>query len=84
MNWGYDAIDDAIDDVLERDAAVLNFEVLAARECTELAGKELYQGAKKGRESWAFSRKRDGEERTGGLVRLGGSSGRGRCGSSGA
>lgn len=55
LDWGYDAIADA----LEVDTAVLDFEIPAAREWIEVAGKELHQGAKEGRESWALSRKRD-------------------------
>ena len=55
LDWGYDAIADA----LELDTAVLDFEIPAAKEWIEVAGKELYQGAKEGRESWALSRKRD-------------------------
>lgn len=55
LDWGYDAIADA----LEVDTAVLDFEIPAAREWIEVAGKELYQGAKEGRESWALSRNRD-------------------------
>ncbi|KAL8735861.1 MAG: hypothetical protein Q9181_002639 [Wetmoreana brouardii] len=54
LDWGYDAIADA----LELDNAVLDFEIPAAREWIEVAGKELYQGAKEGRESWALSRPR--------------------------
>ena len=55
LDWGYDAIADA----LELDTAVLDFEIPAARKWIEVAGKELYQGAKEGRESWALGRKRD-------------------------
>ena len=55
LDWGYDAIADA----LELDTAVLDFEIPAARQWIEVVGKELYQGAKEGRESWALSRKRD-------------------------
>lgn len=38
---------------------MLDFEIPAAREWMKVAGKELYQGAKEGRESWALSWKRD-------------------------
>lgn len=55
LDWGYDAIADA----LELDTAVVDFEIPAAREWIEVTGKELYQGAKEGKESWALSRKRD-------------------------
>lgn len=55
LDWGYDAIADA----LELETAVLDFEIPAAREWIEVAGKELYQGAKEARESWALSRTRD-------------------------
>ncbi len=54
LDWGYDAIADA----LELDTAVLDFEIPAAREWIKVAGKPLYQGAKEGRESWALSRMR--------------------------
>ncbi|KAL9608845.1 MAG: hypothetical protein Q9167_006331 [Letrouitia subvulpina] len=54
LDWGYDTIADA----LELDTAVLDFEVPAAREWIQVAGKELYQGAIEGKESWALSRKR--------------------------
>jgi hypothetical protein len=54
LDWGYDAIADA----LELDTAVLDFEIPAAREWIKVAGKQLYQGAKEGRESWALSRMR--------------------------
>ena len=55
LDWGYDAIADA----LELDTAVLDFEIPAARTWIDVAGKELYQGAKEGRDSWALSRKRN-------------------------
>ena len=55
VDWGYDVIADA----LELDTAVLDFEIPAARKRIEVVWKELYQGAKEGRESWALSRKRD-------------------------
>ncbi|KAL9593350.1 MAG: hypothetical protein Q9219_007592 [cf. Caloplaca sp. 3 TL-2023] len=57
LDWGYDAIADA----LELDVAVLDFEIPAAKHWIEVAGKELYQGAKDGRESWALNRKRNRE-----------------------
>lgn len=38
---------------------MLDFEIPAARTWIDVAGKELYQGAKEGRDSWALSRKRD-------------------------
>ena len=38
---------------------MLDFEIPTAREWIEVAGKELHQGAKEGKESWALSRKRD-------------------------
>ncbi|KAI9704996.1 MAG: hypothetical protein M1836_006776 [Candelina mexicana] len=55
LDWGYETIADA----LERSAAILDFEIPAAREWIAVAGKELYQGAKEGRESWALRTKRD-------------------------
>ncbi|KAI4163292.1 MAG: hypothetical protein LQ342_003027 [Letrouitia transgressa] len=62
LDWGYDTIADA----LELDTAVLDFEIPAAREWFEVAGKELHQGAMERRDSWALSRKRKmgrGDER---------------------
>ena len=55
LDWGYDVIADA----LELDTAVLDFEVPATKTWIDVAGKELYQGAKEGRDSWALSRKRN-------------------------
>lgn len=55
LDWGYAAIADA----LELDNAVLDFDIPAAREWLAIVGKELYQGAKEGKESWVFSEKRD-------------------------
>lgn len=54
LDWG----DDAIADALELDTAVLDFEMPAAGEWIGFVGKELYQGAKEGRERWALSRAR--------------------------
>ena len=55
LDWGYDAMADA----LEFDIAVLYFEIPAVRKWTEVTGKELYQGPKGGKDSWALSKKRD-------------------------
>ncbi|KAI9760037.1 MAG: hypothetical protein M1835_000255 [Candelina submexicana] len=55
LDWGYETIADA----LERSAAILDFEIPAAREWIAVAGKELFQGAKEGRQSWALRTKRD-------------------------
>lgn len=38
---------------------MLDFEVPAAKEWIEIAGKDLHQGAVEGRQSWALSRERE-------------------------
>lgn len=55
LDWGYEVIADA----LELDDAVLDFEIPAVREWIAIAGQDLYDGAKEGRESWALCKKRD-------------------------
>lgn len=55
LDWGYDAIADA----LELNNAVIDFELPATKKWMDVAGKELYKGAKEGRKSWALERKRD-------------------------
>ncbi|KAL8756163.1 MAG: hypothetical protein Q9184_004584 [Pyrenodesmia sp. 2 TL-2023] len=69
LDWGYDAVADALE--TDRAAVVPDFEVPAAREWIEIAGEKLYQGAREGRKSWALSRKRDVEwEENGGMMDL--------------
>ncbi|KAL9594542.1 MAG: hypothetical protein Q9219_006983 [cf. Caloplaca sp. 3 TL-2023] len=55
LDWGYDTVANA----LERKTAIPDFDLRAVREWMKVAGKELYQGAKDGMESWALERKRD-------------------------
>ncbi|KAL9576256.1 MAG: hypothetical protein Q9212_007252 [Teloschistes hypoglaucus] len=55
LDWGYDAIADA----LERHTTVKDFEIPTAKQWIEVAGVALYAGVKEGRESWALSSRRD-------------------------
>ncbi|KAL8963654.1 MAG: hypothetical protein Q9193_000098, partial [Seirophora villosa] len=55
LDWGYECIADA----LERQGAVVDFEIPAAAEWLKVAGDQLYAGARTGCTSQALERRRD-------------------------
>lgn len=55
LDWGYECIADA----LERQDAVVDFEVPAAAEWIAVAGDQLYAGVQTGCKSWALESRRD-------------------------
>ncbi|KAL8709033.1 MAG: hypothetical protein Q9220_006157 [cf. Caloplaca sp. 1 TL-2023] len=57
LDWGYEAIADALEPNLMAD--LLDFELLAAQEWIDIAGEQLRKEAEEGKGTWALSRERN-------------------------